>query len=147
MVVKLFQFFYVTRVLLLPKSLKTEFDLTLLLQLRSFDHDCHFDPGVISSKIILSLNIEPCLESDRDAPTVAPIEAFDEARLQLTKEEAELERSISGISVQVLTILCYDFCSLIVKLNYELLYFMFYSYSLTTSVGGIPKQDDAVWQV
>ncbi|WOH03600.1 hypothetical protein DCAR_0622999 [Daucus carota subsp. sativus] len=44
---------------------------------------------------------EPCLESDRDAPTVAPIEAFDEARLQLTKEEAELERSISGISVQM----------------------------------------------
>ncbi|KAF1002071.1 SWI/SNF complex subunit SWI3B [Apium graveolens] len=36
-----------------------------------------------------------------NAPTNSPLEAFDEARLQLIKEEAELERSISGILVQM----------------------------------------------
>lgn len=51
--------------------------------------------------IILFLNTESSNAFYRNAPTNSSLEALDEARLQLFREEAELEISISGISVQV----------------------------------------------
>lgn len=68
---------------------------------------CHSNPLALQLSVLNDYflpDAEPCVTPDCNTITNASVEACEEARLRLNKEEDDLEQAISGIvEVQVLT--------------------------------------------